>query len=964
MSTFGTVPGRLAELEKRLSRIQKGQRISHGASVENAQLTVNDDTGSLRTVLGPLGDGTVGVMAVNGPPPPQPSPPIVSSVIGGVSVAWDGLFTNGAVLPLDWQRIEVHASILASYEPIPATLATTIETAQGATVIVPCDTPVYVRLLARSTSGTASIASAIVGPVGPAPVVADDILDGIVTTVKLADDAVTAAKVAVNAIDSAAIQDAAITAGKIGSAAVVAGKIASGAVLLNTLGGPLGDLASQRYADYFRDTAAWAQLSASSGGTWTINPAATDTPSGGGKLIATGDVQVASTALIPQDSDTLYRVMVRVRATAQPAGGPATVYLGAVGVAEDGVTLVNRAGANSNTTQHYCCTAGGSVATADGWKTYVGWIQGHSATGVTAPAGPATDPRSPELTHADVRYLRPMLWLNFGVDTTAVMEVEAVTVEAIRTGVVGSTNLITGSVTAGAIATDAVTAGKVAADAITAREILAGSVNTAELAAGAVTANEIAASTITAGQLAANSVTATQIAANAVQTAALAADSVAAGKIAADVVTAREIAALAVTANEIAANTITSGKLAAGSVDATAIAATAITGKTITGGTITGSLVQTAASGERITLNESSANKVLVYNSSGTAIGELSAAGLLLKGSTGAVLSLNPNATYPSLSFFNAGNTTAAVIEVTEPVTGDANLELLSGKFSGSGYTQMRWRHYLSRDAAVIERYAQDGAPFPKIGGRLFMNDTYGNIGYINENDTTQSTGLTIAANLATLANGRLAVTPPASSNSAVYVEPATGHTGNLLRLFFGADKFKVDKDGNVTAAGTLSASNFPDGAWQDWTPTWTTSSGSATPSFGNATVLAKYTKIGRTVLWRMEITFGSTTNFGSSPASTDNWRFSAPVTAAGTSLDCGFGEVQDASASGGGIASRLGTRVRLTTTTTFELETATGRVDGTALTTPNWGVMDSLNPWTWANGDSIRVSGFYESAS
>jgi hypothetical protein len=37
--------------------------------------------------------------------------------------------------------------------------------------------------------------------------------------------------------------------------------------------------------------------------------------------------------------------------------------------------------------------------------------------------------------------------------------------------------------------------------------------------------------------------------------------------------------------------------------------------------------------------------------------------------------------------------------------------------------------------------------------------------------------------------------------------------------------------------------------------------------------------------------------------------------------------------------------------------------VDSTALTTPNWGIVDSVSPWTWAASDFIRVSGFYEAA-
>ncbi|MFF9287504.1 hypothetical protein [Streptomyces griseosporeus] len=754
----------LARLRKRLEAVERAARLSH-ASIEDTSLQVYDGNGSLRGLIGLQADGTTAVNIVNGPPPPQPSQPIISSVLGGVTASWDGTFTDGSTVPLDWQRLEVHAATTSSFTPDASTLHGTIESPQGGTVVIVTDTPVYVRLLARTTSGTPSTPSDQAGPLGPTPVVADDIVDGIVTTLKLADDAVTQAKLAAAAVGSAELQ----------TGAVDVGKIAAGAVLMNTLGGPLGDLASQRYADYFRDPAAWAQLSASSGGAWAINPAATDTPSGGGKLIVTGDVQLASTTLIPQDTDTLYRVMVRARATAQDPSGAATVYIGVVGVAEDGVTLVNRAGVASNTTQHYCCTSGGSLGTADGWKTYVGWIQGHSATGQTAPAGPATDPRSPEVTHADVRYLRPMVWLNFGKSTAAVMEVEAVTVEAVRTGTVGSTNLISGSVTAGAIAADAVTAGKVAADAITTRELAAGSVTTAKLVAGAI------------------------------QTAQLDTGAVNADKIASAAVTTAKLDALAVTADKIATNAITAGKIAAGAVDATAIAADAITGKTITGGTVTGALIQTAATGERITLNESGANKVLVYNTTtSSAIAELSARGLLVQGTAGATLWLNPSTNYPQFRLYNPTSTNNATIQLAETSPGEANLEQFCGKFSGNGYTDMVWRTYLANDYAVIERL-RSTAPSTSIGGRLFLNPTYANLGFKNTDDPTQDTGLTITPNLVTLNPARLAVTAPASSNSALYVNAATGHTGNLLRLGVnGVDKAVVDKDGNFAITGFL----------------------------------------------------------------------------------------------------------------------------------------------------------------
>ena len=195
-----SVAGELDRLRRQLAEIRKGQRVAHGASIENAALEVRDDSGSLRAIYGQQADGTSGIQVVNGPPPPAPSAPIVTSRLGGVTVSWDGTFAGGAVIPLDWARVEVHASTTAGFTPVPATLQSTIETAQGATVVVVTDDPVYVQLLARNTSGAASPSSSEAGPYGPTPVVADDILDGIVTEVKLADEAVTAAKVRLGAI--------------------------------------------------------------------------------------------------------------------------------------------------------------------------------------------------------------------------------------------------------------------------------------------------------------------------------------------------------------------------------------------------------------------------------------------------------------------------------------------------------------------------------------------------------------------------------------------------------------------------------------------------------------------------------------------------------------------------------------------------------------------------------------------
>lgn len=146
---------------------------------------------------------------------------------------------------------------------------------------------------------------------------------------------------------------------------------------------------------------------------------------------------------------------------------------------------------------------------------------------------------------------------------------------------------------------------------------------------------------------------------------------------------------------------------------------------------------------------------------------------------------------------------------------------------------------------------------------------------------------------------------------------------------------------------------------WGDWVPTWTTSTGANTPSLGNAVVSARYAQSALTVFFELVITFGMTTNFGAAPTSGDNWRFSLPVASASTPSMVGYGEISDSSA---GIASRMGVRPRLTTTTVMEIEMASGRIDAGAVA--NVGIVDSVSPWTWASNDVLRLFGEYEAAA
>lgn len=195
-----------------------------------------------------------------------------------------------------------------------------------------------------------------------------------------------------------------------------------------------------------------------------------------------------------------------------------------------------------------------------------------------------------------------------------------------------------------------------------------------------------------------------------------------------------------------------------------------------------------------------------------------------------------------------------------------------------------------------------------------------------------------------------------------VEIPNASGTFGADLKLA-SANKLVIGSDVNLYRSSanvlktddTFEAANFPSGAWSTWTPTWTTSTGNNTPSYGNATIDTQYVKIGRLVIANFSITFGSSTNFGGGTTA-DNWRFTVPVTAASAFECVGFAELHQS------VTQRLVARCRMTSNTFFELEMSSGATGYGALN--GAGLTDSVSPWTWASGGSIKGSIQYQAAS
>jgi len=133
---------------------------------------------------------------------------------------------------------------------------------------------------------------------------------------------------------------------------------------------------------------------------------------------------------------------------------------------------------------------------------------------------------------------------------------------------------------------------------------------------------------------------------------------------------------------------------------------------------------------------------------------------------------------------------------------------------------------------------------------------------------------------------------------------------------------------------------------WANYTPTWT-ASGTA-PAIGNGVQQAAFMQIGHTTQYRIVLSFGSTTTFG-----TGIYSFALPVAArAGAGIVHG---VVRGFNSGVGIFSG------------FALSNTGGATISLSLPTSaaNCSLVDvgQLVPWTLKSGDGLTVVGTYEAA-
>lgn len=177
---------------------------------------------------------------------------------------------------------------------------------------------------------------------------------------------------------------------------------------------------------------------------------------------------------------------------------------------------------------------------------------------------------------------------------------------------------------------------------------------------------------------------------------------------------------------------------------------------------------------------------------------------------------------------------------------------------------------------------------------------------------------------------GAPSVTFSGDSNTGMYSPSAD----NLALATAGVQRL------NISSAGLFSGTGTSMGAWTAWTPVI---SGTGW-ALGNGTATGRWVQIGKVVHFTAVITFGSTSTFGGSPlAITQPTTASAAVHVMGaqyfdTSAGALYRAVLSLSGAGPFNPTVLGTAGLVSYLTTS-------------------------NPFTWATGDTIQISGTYEAA-
>lgn len=350
--------------------------------------------------------------------PPKPSTPVVQALLGQVLATWDGLGTGGVALPTDFARLEFHASTVSGFAPSAATLVD------------------------QSTARQGGMSTVITGFGYDTPVYVRLVMYDRSGNVSPVSDEATATPRRLVPID---------------------------------MGNALRESVQAVWSDSFSTPGPPLWQRESGTGTYAIVETTSST-SGDGVLEATGpDAWIIPTMpMIPFDPDVLYRMRVKYRGL---AGLSATsrLYAGWVGFDKDGLYLSTT---GANTLSPHSHTASAVTPPTDGsWATAEGFTQGWGTTNGSSGAAPS--PQLPGTMHPNVRYVLPILILNYTGVAGDKMQVDRIEIEQTRypSNIIGRAQIADLAVNSAKI--NDMTADKITAGVMSAALTLSGRIATA-----------------------------------------------------------------------------------------------------------------------------------------------------------------------------------------------------------------------------------------------------------------------------------------------------------------------------------------------------------------------------------------------------------------------------------------------------------------------------------------------------
>jgi hypothetical protein len=243
---------------------------------------------------------------------------------------------------------------------------------------------------------------------------ANHIAAGQIETDHMTANTINGDRILANSLAAAKIVADSITAGQIAAGAIGAAQVAAGAITAQKLA--IFDVSKVFMETWQTATqlAEWSDTGVSNG----VHAIEADTTAysgayavklGDGTPYANSTTRIAHNRLIAFDPTVMYRLRVRARRTA----GSGTFFAGWIGIAADGTTMVNTAGANLDTSQHMHCVSAANPGTT--YTEYTGYTKGYGGGAGSSGAGTIA---SPGTMHPNVRYIRPFVIANVGAFNT------------------------------------------------------------------------------------------------------------------------------------------------------------------------------------------------------------------------------------------------------------------------------------------------------------------------------------------------------------------------------------------------------------------------------------------------------------------------------------------------------------------------------------------------------------------